>query len=141
MRPNNAGHWTIDGAITSQFEQHLRAVLDYPLGSTVPTAPVTVMANVLEAEQTPEMGMEERVHHPGARFPHDKVHLYGQSDRPGRQSGHVNVLGDPGLDPHDEEHVSTVRAVAELAAHWLSHAQWADGWDPHTGAPVGDFDR
>src|SRR5699024_3958641 len=70
MRPHNSGHWTMDGATTSQFEQHLRAVLDYPLGSTVPTAPVTVMANVLGAPETPEMSMDERVHHLGARFPH-----------------------------------------------------------------------
>src|SRR5690625_1887903 len=141
MRPNNAGHWTIDGAITSQFEQHLRAVLDYPLGSTVPTAPVTVMANVLGAPETPEMSMDERVHHLGARFPHAKVHLYGKSERPGRKIGHVNVLGDPGVDPDDPEQVAAVRAVAELAAHWLSHGQWADGWDPHTGAAVGEFER
>lgn len=141
MRPHNSGHWTMDGAITSQFEQHLRAVLDYPLGSTVPTAPVTVMANVLGAPETPEMSMDERVHHLGARFPHAKVHLYGKSERPGRKIGHVNILGDPGVDPDDEDQVATVRAVAELAAHWLSHAEWADGWDPHTGAPVGEFGR
>ncbi len=49
MRPHNSGHWTMDGAKTSQFEQHLRAVLDYPLGDTAPIAPVTVMANVLGA--------------------------------------------------------------------------------------------
>ena len=141
MRPHNSGHWTMDGATTSQFEQHLRAVLDYPLGSTVPTAPVTVMANVLGAPETPDMSMDERVHHLGARFPHAKVHLYGKSERPGRKIGHVNVLGDPDVDPDEEDQVAAVRAVAELAAHWLSHGQWADGWDPHTGAAVGDFDR
>ena len=141
MRPHNSGHWTMDGATTSQFEQHLRAVLDYPLGSTVPTAPLTVMANVLGAPETPEMSMDERVHHLAARFPHAKVHLYGKSERHGRKIGHVNVLGDPGLDPDDADQVAAVRAVAELAAHWLSHARWADGWDPHTGAPVGEFER
>ncbi|WP_295652376.1 5-(carboxyamino)imidazole ribonucleotide synthase [uncultured Dietzia sp.] len=141
MRPHNSGHWTMDGATTSQFEQHLRAVLDYPLGSTVPTAPVTVMANVLGAAETPEMSMDERVHHLGARFPHAKVHLYGKSERPGRKIGHVNVLGDPGVDPDDADQVAAVRSVAELAAHWLSHGRWADGWDPHTGAPVADFER
>lgn len=141
MRPHNSGHWTMDGATTSQFEQHLRAVLDYPLGSTVPTAPVTVMANVLGAPETPQMSMDERVHHLGARFPHAKVHLYGKSERPGRKIGHVNVLGDPGLDQDDPDQVAAVRAVAELAAHWLSHGQWADGWDPHSGATVGEFDR
>ena len=56
MRPHNSGHWTMDGARTSQFEQHLRAVLDYPLGDTSPIAPVTVMANVLGAQQCPEHG-------------------------------------------------------------------------------------
>lgn len=141
MRPHNSGHWTMDGATTSQFEQHLRAVLDYPLGSTVPTAPLTVMANVLGAPEAPGMSMDERVHHLGARFPHAKVHLYGKSERPGRKIGHVNVLADPGVDPDDTEQVAAVRAVAELAAHWLSHGQWADGWDPHSGAPAGDFRR
>ena len=53
MRPHNSGHWTMDGAITSQFEQHLRAVLDYPLGATAPVAPVTVMANVLGRRRPP----------------------------------------------------------------------------------------
>ena len=52
MRPHNSGHWTIEGSRTSQFEQHLRAVLDYPLGATEPTAPVVVMANVLGARRT-----------------------------------------------------------------------------------------
>ena len=52
MRPHNSGHWSMDGARTSQFEQHLRAVLDYPLGDTSPIVPVTVMANVLGAQQT-----------------------------------------------------------------------------------------
>ena len=67
MRPHNSGHWTMDGAVTSQFEQHLRAVLDYPLGDTAPIAPVTVMANVLGAPETPAMSMDERLHHLFAR--------------------------------------------------------------------------
>lgn len=141
MRPHNSGHWTMDGAVTSQFEQHLRAVLDYPLGSTVAIAPVTVMANVLGAPEAPAMSMDERVHHLGARFPHARVHLYGKSERPGRKLGHVNVLADPGVDPDDADQVAAVRSVAELAARWLSHAEWGDGWDPHSGARVGDFDR
>ena len=141
MRPHNSGHWTMDGAVTSQFEQHLRAVLDYPLGSTGATAPVTVMANVLGAPEAPAMSMDERVHHLGARFPHARVHLYGKSERPGRKLGHVNVLADPGVDPDDADQVAAVRSVAELAARWLSHAEWGDGWDPHSGARVGDFDR
>src|SRR5690606_13624397 len=122
-------------------EQHLRAVLDYPLGSTVPVVPVTVMANVLGAPEAPAMSMDERVHHLAARFPHAKVHLYGKSQRPGRKIGHVNVLSDPGVYPDAVDQVAAVRAVAEHAAHWLSHGEWADGWDPHTGAVVGDFER
>ena len=141
MRPHNSGHWSMDGAVTGQFEQHLRAVLDYPLGSTLPVAPVTVMANVLGAEQAPAMSMDERVHHLGARFPQAKVHLYGKAERPGRKIGHVNVLADDDTDPDDVEQVGRVREVAELAAHWLSHGRWADGWDPHSGAPVGRFGR
>ena len=119
MRPHNSGHWTMDGSITSQFEQHLRAVLDYPLGDTRPLAPVTVMANVLGAVQPPAMAMDERVHHLFGRIPDAHVHLYGKQERPGRKIGHVNVLG---------EDVVMVRERAERAAHWLSHAQWADGW-------------
>ena len=141
MRPHNSGHWTMDGAVTSQFEQHLRAVLDYPLGSTLPIAPLTVMANVLGAPEAPAMGMDERVHHLGARFPQAKVHLYGKAERPGRKLGHVNVLADEGVDPRDPEQVAAVRGLAELAAHWLSHGEWLDGWDPHAGAPVAEFER
>ncbi len=93
MRPHNSGHWTMDGATTSQFEQHLRAVLDYPLGATGPIAPLTVMANVLGAPQAPAISMDERLHHLFARMPDAKVHLYGKSERPGRKIGHVNLLG------------------------------------------------
>ncbi len=96
MRPHNSGHWTMDGARTSQFEQHLRAVLDYPLGDTGPIAPVTVMANVLGAAEKPAMSMDERLHHLFGRIPDAKVHLYGKEERPGRKIGHVNVLGEAG---------------------------------------------
>jgi 5-(carboxyamino)imidazole ribonucleotide synthase len=122
MRPHNSGHWTIDGARTSQFEQHLRAVLDYPLGSTEALAPVTVMANVLGAEVTPKMGVDERLHHLFARFPAARVHLYGKAERPGRKVGHVNVLGDD---------LAVARRTASLAANWLATARWADGYDIH----------
>lgn len=119
MRPHNSGHWTIEGARTSQFEQHLRAVLDYPLGATDATAPAVVMANVLGAPVEPEMSLDERVHHLLARFPEVKVHLYGKSARPARKVGHVTALGQA----PDE-----VRRRAVLAATWLSQARWADGW-------------
>ncbi|QZT65445.1 5-(carboxyamino)imidazole ribonucleotide synthase [Mycolicibacterium austroafricanum] len=123
MRPHNSGHWTMDGARTSQFEQHLRAVLDYPLGDTSALAP-TVMGNVLGAPVTPSMSMDERVHHLFARMPDAKVHLYGKEERPGRKIGHVNIVGGA-------ESVESLRERAERAAHWLSHAEWTDGWDPH----------
>ncbi|MFC9762531.1 5-(carboxyamino)imidazole ribonucleotide synthase [Rhodococcus jostii] len=130
MRPHNSGHWTMDGARTSQFEQHLRAVLDYPLGDTAPLAPITVMANVLGAPTAPEMSMDERVHHLFARMPDAKIHLYGKGEREDRKIGHVNIIGGPGsID--DPEYVARVRERAERAAHWLSHAEWTDGWDVH----------
>ena len=124
MRPHNSGHWTMDGARTSQFEQHLRAVLDYPLGDTTPIAPVTVMANVLGAPQPPAMSIDERLHHLFARIPDAKVHLYGKDERPGRKLGHVNLSGPDGALPE-------VRERAQRAAHWLSHAEWTDGCDAH----------
>ncbi len=136
MRPHNSGHWTMDGARTSQFEQHLRAVLDYPLGDTAAVAPVTVMANVLGAPQPPAMTVDERLHHLFARMPEARVHLYGKAERPGRKVGHVNFLGTNMADMAD---LAALRERAELAAHWLSHAQWTDGWDPHRAGddPVG----
>jgi 5-(carboxyamino)imidazole ribonucleotide synthase len=124
MRPHNSGHWTIEGSRTSQFEQHLRAVLDYPLGTTTPTAPAVVMANVLGAAHPPAMAMDERLHHLFARFPDVKVHLYGKTERPARKVGHVTVLGADMAD---------VRKRATLAAEWLSAGVWSDGWSPHTG--------
>lgn len=126
MRPHNSGHWTMDGAVTGQFEQHLRAVLDYPLGDTAARAPLTVMANVLGARQIPEMSVDERLHHLFGRIPDAKVHLYGKGERPGRKLGHVNIVGRSG------EELEAVRERANRAAHWLSHAQWTDGWDGHT---------
>jgi 5-(carboxyamino)imidazole ribonucleotide synthase len=109
MRPHNSGHWTIEGARTSQFEQHLRAVLDYPLGSTEMAAPVVVMANVLGGEPG-GMGIDERLHHLFAADPGVKVHLYGKAVRPGRKIGHVTALGDD---------LDTVRERAARAARWL----------------------
>ncbi|MFW0795977.1 5-(carboxyamino)imidazole ribonucleotide synthase [Gordonia sp. CPCC 205515] len=126
MRPHNSGHWTMDGAVTSQFEQHLRAVLDYPLGASAPRAPITVMANVLGAETAPTMSMDERLHHLMARMPDAKVHLYGKGERPDRKIGHVNIVGT------SKDSVAEVRERAERAAHWMSHAEWTDGWDAHS---------
>jgi 5-(carboxyamino)imidazole ribonucleotide synthase len=131
MRPHNSGHWTMDGSTTSQFEQHLRAVLDYPLGATAPVVPLTVMANVLGAPQPPAMALDERLHHLFGRMPDARVHLYGKEERPGRKIGHVNILGAPDGSPDDPKYVANVRERAERAAHWLSNAEWTDGWDGH----------
>jgi len=110
MRPHNSGHWTIEGARTSQFEQHLRAVLDYPLGDTGLTAPAVVMANVLGGAPG-GMSIDERLHHLFAAEPGAKVHLYGKQVRPGRKIGHVTVLGDD---------LDDCRARAARAAAWLA---------------------
>lgn len=95
MRPHNSGHWTIDGATTSQFENHLRAVLDLPLGSPLALAPWSVMVNVVgpaDSEKLP--GLYTAFRHVMARDPGVKVHLYGKDIRPGRKLGHVTVVGD-----------------------------------------------
>ncbi|TFH74145.1 5-(carboxyamino)imidazole ribonucleotide synthase [Cellulomonas sp. HD19AZ1] len=104
MRPHNSGHWTMDGAVTGQFEQHLRAVLDLPLGDVTPRARWTVMANVLgSALEDPTDALADVLGaDPGAR-----VHLYGKQVRPGRKLGHVNVSGDD---------LDDVRARARAAA-------------------------
>src|SRR5689334_12025637 len=127
MRPHNSGHWTIEGARTSQFEQHLRAVLDYPLGATTPTARAVVMANVLGAAAPVAMAVDERLHHLFARFPDVKAHLYGKAERATRKIGHVTALG---------AEMAEVRGRAALAARWLSEAVWADGWSEHEGPPT-----
>ncbi|WP_182906057.1 5-(carboxyamino)imidazole ribonucleotide synthase [Microbispora sp. H13382] len=90
MRPHNSGHWTIEGARTSQFEQHLRAVLDLPLGSPSMTAPVVVMANLLGGA---DPDVYSRYEHVMANDPGIKIHFYGKDVRPGRKIGHVTALG------------------------------------------------
>jgi 5-(carboxyamino)imidazole ribonucleotide synthase len=115
MRPHNSGHWTIEGARTSQFEQHLRAVLDYPLGDTAMTAPVAVMANVLggAAAEGDWAGpaLDERIHHFMAHWPDVKLHWYGKGQRRGRKLGHVTALGDD---------LAETRARAVAAARYLA---------------------
>ncbi len=91
MRPHNSGHWTIDGAVTSQFEQHLRAVLDLPLGQTHARERWTVMSNVLGGDK-PELYSTYK--HLMARDPGLRIHLYGKGVRPGRKIGHVTTYGD-----------------------------------------------
>lgn len=90
MRPHNSGHWTMDGSVTSQFEQHLRAVLDLPLGSPRPREQWTVMTNVLGGQ---DEDLYPTYRHLMARDPELKIHLYGKAVRPGRKIGHVNLTG------------------------------------------------
>jgi 5-(carboxyamino)imidazole ribonucleotide synthase len=93
MRPHNTGHWTQDGAVTSQFENHLRAVMDLPLGSPSARAPWTVMVNILGGPS--DVGrLYDGYPHVLARDPFLRVHLYGKELRPGRKVGHVNAYGD-----------------------------------------------
>ncbi|GAA5227735.1 5-(carboxyamino)imidazole ribonucleotide synthase [Paeniglutamicibacter antarcticus] len=107
MRPHNTGHWTMNGSITSQFEQHLRAVLDLPLGSTDALAETTVMKNYLGgANQELFTAFLAAL----AAEPRVKVHAYGKSVRPGRKIGHVNVVSEPG------ESVDSLRARANTVA-------------------------
>ena len=90
-RPHNSGHWTIEGSTTSQFEQHIRAVLDLPLGNTALTAKWAVMGNVLGGEKS---DLFRPYLHLFARDPELKVHNYGKEVRPGRKVGHVTVTGE-----------------------------------------------
>jgi 5-(carboxyamino)imidazole ribonucleotide synthase len=106
MRPHNSGHWSIDGAVTSQFEQHLRAVLDLPLGDTSPKARWTVMGNVLGGHPA----LYPAYRHLLARDPGLKIHMYGKGVRPGRKIGHVNVSGGDLQD---------LRARADHASQYL----------------------
>ena len=93
MRPHNSGHWTIEGAVTSQFENHLRAVLDLPLGSPNVREPAAVMVNILGGDVG---DLYSAYRHVFARDPGVKVHLYGKDVRPGRKVGHVTAVGsDP----------------------------------------------
>ncbi len=138
MRPHNSAHWTIEGARTSQFEQHLRAVLDYPLGATTMTAPWVVMANVLGGEmalggkaalggraafggEAPLGGpdddpdLDRRLHLLFGRDPGLKVHLYGKTVRPGRKIGHVTALGSD---------LEAVRTRAQVGAAYLRDGVW-----------------
>ena len=111
MRPHNSGHWTIEGARTSQFEQHLRAVLDLPLGSCAPPeGTFTVMANLLGGT---DPDVFDRYIHVMAADPAVKVHFYGKEVRLGRKIGHVTVVGGP------EDDVAEVRDRARRAASYL----------------------
>ena len=111
MRPHNTGHWTIDGSLTSQFDNHLRAVLDLPLGATHARAPWTVMVNILGGEPGQEVGrLFDGYPHVFARDPGLRVHLYGKAVRPGRKVGHVTAFGAD---------LEQVRHRARHAAGWF----------------------
>lgn len=107
MRPHNSGHWSIDGAVTSQFENHLRAVLDLPLGDPTAVAPHTAMVNVLGGD-LPDV--YPAYLHCMARDPALRIHMYGKDVRPGRKVGHVTVAGRDADD---------VKARARHAAAYL----------------------
>jgi 5-(carboxyamino)imidazole ribonucleotide synthase len=111
MRPHNTGHWSMDGAVTGQFENHLRAVLDLPLGDPTARAPWTVMVNILGGEHG---ALSENLYggypHVFARDPRLKVHLYGKTVKPGRKVGHVTAYGDD---------LDDVRRRAQHAAAWF----------------------
>src|SRR3984885_10935582 len=109
MRPHNSGHWTIEGARTSQFEQHLRAVLGLPLGAPVLAARHAVMVNILGGD---DPDLYSRLVHVMADHPGVKVHLYGKEVRPGRKVGHVTAVGDD---------IEDLRDRAARAANYLRH--------------------
>lgn len=112
-RPHNSGHWTIEGSQTSQFEQHLRAVLDLPLGDTSRLAPVIATENLLGpasgADPTDALDHALLIH--GTH-----VHFYGKGARPGRKLGHVTVLGDD----RDETRQRASLAIQQLTGETRS---------------------
>ena len=108
MRPHNSGHWSIEGAVTSQFENHLRAVLDLPLGDPAPRSPVAVMVNIIGTDAD---NLYSGYRHVLARDPQVKAHLYGKSVRPGRKLGHVTLVGTD---------ADALLIRAQHAAHYLS---------------------
>lgn len=117
VRPHNSGHFSIEGAVTSQFEQHLRAVLDWPLGDTALTAPVVTTVNLLGADD----GRDPRELLAGAlAIPGVHVHLYGKSARPGRKLGHVTTLGTDAAE--SEERVWRAAEILTGARRWEEQA-------------------
>lgn len=126
MRPHNTGHWSIDGAVTSQFENHLRAVLDLPLGDPAPRAPWSVMVNILGGS----VGrLYDGYPHVMARDPRARVHLYGKSVRPGRKVGHVTTYGDE---------LDDALARARHAAGWFAGEIVSEGAERGTSEHPGE---
>lgn len=122
MRPHNSGHWSMDGAVTGQFEQHVRAVLDLPLGDVSIRGAAVVMKNLLGGANE---DLHAEVPHAMGAFPEAKVHLYGKGVRAGRKLGHVNVVAPTAEDlPHAVQ-------VAESAV-----ARLRDGGSVAPGTPL-----
>jgi 5-(carboxyamino)imidazole ribonucleotide synthase len=113
MRPHNTGHWSIDGAFTSQFENHLRAVLDLPLGPVESREAWSVMVNILGGSISDLEAQRAVVL---ARVPDIRVHLYGKSVTPGRKVGHVTAVGDD-----LPEVIARARRAADLFEEGKSH--------------------
>lgn len=135
MRPHNSGHWSMDGAVTGQFEQHVRAVLDLPLGETTPRGSAVVMKNILGgAREDLFAGFAAAM----AAHPEAKVHTYGKDVLPGRKVGHVNVVAAPGVSVEDAV------AAAEAAAAILRDGDVTPGTaasaapTPPTSSPTPD---
>lgn len=111
-RPHNSGHHTIEGCATSQFENHVRAVLDWPLGSTAPMAPAVVTVNVVGGAS----GGDPRANLPKAlAIPGVHVHLYGKGPRPGRKLGHVTALGEDANEVRERADRAAAILVGEPA--------------------------
>lgn len=109
MRPHNSGHWTQDGSVTSQFEQHLRAVANLPLGDTSLKGDYALMKNFLGGENQDIFGVYPQVL---GNYPAAKLHFYGKEPKPGRKIGHINMVGS---------NLPTMRQQATAAAHLLTH--------------------
>jgi 5-(carboxyamino)imidazole ribonucleotide synthase len=112
MRPHNSGHFSIEGSVTSQFEQHLRAVLNLPLGSTEATAKHAVMLNLLGVDD--QNTFVEHYDHAMAKAPEAKIHVYGKAARLGRKMGHVTATSNSSVDE--------AVAIARTAANALLQA-------------------
>ena len=115
-RPHNSGHYSIEGCLTSQFENHLRAILDWPLGSTALVAPAVATVNVLGGPASGDLhaALPRALAVEGAH-----VHLYGKEARPGRKLGHVTALGQSA----DEALERARRATALLVESALAEAR------------------
>jgi 5-(carboxyamino)imidazole ribonucleotide synthase len=116
MRPHNTGHWSQDGAETSQFENHLRAVMDLPLGSPKPRATWTAMVNILGGQHDSGR-LWDGFPHALARDPRLRVHLYGKELRPGRKVGHVNAYGEDWTDCLERARHAAAWFAGELGDH------------------------